>query len=510
MWKTPAGPRALGARPLLSLVLVLATAAPAAAETLADAIALAYRTNPTLQQQRAAQRVIDESYVQAHGDLRPTLNANAFASYQQQALGQFGGSNIGNVNLQASQRLYTSGRVSAAIDAAEANVLAGRETLRTVEAQVLQTVVQAYEDVRRDLTILGIRDKNVEVLRNQLEQTQVRFEVGQVTRTDVAQAEAQLAASRAQLAVAQSQLQNSRAAYATVVGQNPGELAPSPQLPGLPQTVDEAFNAAEQANGALQRARFAEAASRARVAQARATGRPTVTANALIGVAGQFIPFDPRNYGTNITLQGTVTTPIFAGGVIRSGIRAALEQNTADRVAIEGVRRQVVQSVAQAWNVMSSSRAGVTANEEQVRAATVAFTGIQEQYQVGISTILDVLVAQATLRDAELALAQSRRDFYVAQASLLGAMGRLEARSLVSGTPLYDPAESFDRVRNRGAVPWSGLIEALDGVGAPSTTATPPAAPVLPAPSGTVAIAPGAAPPAALSPTTSVPIATAQ
>jgi outer membrane protein len=492
-----------GAGSLLAALALAAT--PAAAETLADAIALAYRTNPTLQAQRAQQRALDETYVQARAGFRPSLNASGSMGYQNQGSGRTE-SNTASAGLSASQPIYTGGRVTAAVDAAEAQVLAGREALRAVEAQVLQIVIQSYEDVRRDQTQLAIRENNLEVLRNQLEQTNVRFEVGQVTRTDVAQAEAQVAGARAQLAAAQAQLQNSRAAYATVVGQNPGDLAPGPQLPGVPPTADEAFNAAEQTNATLQRARFLEASSRARVAQARAAGRPNASISASVGVSGQISPFDRRDYGSNVTVQGVVSQPLFTGGLINSGIRQALEQNTADRVTIEGTRRQVVQSVAQAWNLMSSSGASVRANEEQVRSASVAFTGIQEQYQVGISTILDVLVAQATLRDAELALAQSRRDFYVAQALLLGATGRLEARSLISGAPLYDPQVSFDRVKDGGMVPWEGLVAGLDELGSPAVAPAPPAVLAPAPPPGAVVMTPGAAPPAALSPATALPV----
>ncbi|MEO6340993.1 MAG: TolC family outer membrane protein [Caulobacteraceae bacterium] len=485
--------------------LALAGVGQARAETLADAIALAYQSNPTLQGQRAQQRALDETYVQARAGYRPTLSASGSMGYQYSQHGLID-ANTGSVALSASQPIYTGGRVSAAVSAAEAQVLAGREGLRAVEAQVLQAVIQAYQDVRRDLTILGIREKNVEVLSNQLQQTQVRFEVGQVTRTDVAQAEAQVAASRALLAGAQAQLQISRAAYATVVGQNPGALADSPPLPGLPATVDLAFEAADNGNGNLRRARLAEVSSRARIAQARAAGHPTAAISASLGYSGPISPFDTRDYSRNVTIQGVVSQPLFTGGLVQSGVRQALEQNTADRIAIEGVRRQVVQAVSQAWNVMGSTRASMTANAEQVRAATVAFTGIQEQYQVGISTILDVLVAQTTLRDAELFLAQSTHDYYVAQASLLNAMGRLEAGALVSGSPLYDATANFNQVKIAGTVPWEGLVRDFDAVGAPSPTAAVSPIPAPAAPTGAVAMIPAPAPPAKLDPSTTLPI----
>jgi outer membrane protein len=160
-----------------------------------------------------------------------------------------------------------------------------------------------------------------------------------------------------------------------------------------------------------------------------------------------------------------------------------MEQNTSDRIMIEGARRTVVQTVASAWNTMVGDQASVTSNEEQVRAASVAFQGVREQYRVGLSTTLDVLIQQTNLETAQLALVQARHDAYVAQASLLQAMGRLEARALVSGAPLYDPATSFNRVKSAGAVPWEPLIAALDSVGAPFVGApTPILAPAAPAP----------------------------
>jgi outer membrane protein len=160
-----------------------------------------------------------------------------------------------------------------------------------------------------------------------------------------------------------------------------------------------------------------------------------------------------------------------------------MEQNTSDRIGIEGARRTVVQTVAQAWNTMVGDQASVTSNEEQVRAAQVAFEGIREQYRVGLSTTQDVLLQQTSLENAELVLVQARHDAYVAQAALLQAMGRLEAQALVTGAPVYDPATSFNRVKAAGAVPWEPLIAALDSVGAPSVgVASPIPAPPAPSP----------------------------
>jgi outer membrane protein len=485
----------------VSLIVLGLTPAAGRAETLADAIALAYQSNPTLQAQRAQQRELDETYVQARAGWRPTASATGQAYWSRTDLGKEygtqgaivsngtggynqvsgGGSyqeNYGNGQLSVTQPLYTGGKIAATVKAAEATVLAGRENLRTVEAQIILSVVTAYEDVRLNQQILGIRNDNAGVLRSQLAETQAKFDVGQVTRTDVAQAQAQLASANALLAVAKANLQISRANYTAVVGQNPGELAPEPLLPGLPGAVDQAFDIAASDNPALLQAELTEQSSRAKVVEAKAANRPTISATAGVGYQGVLQPFATQDFDRTISGQVTFTQPIFTAGVNGSLIRQAMEQNTSDRIAIEGARRVVVQTVAQAWNTVVGDQASVISNEEQVRAAQVAFEGIREQYRVGLSTTLDVLIQQTNLENAQLALVQARHDAYVAEAALLQAMGRLEARALVTGAPLYDPAKSFNRVKNAGAVPWEPLIAALDSVGAPSVGVPAP----IPAP----------------------------
>ena len=397
----------------LALTAVLAGLAVAArAETLADALALAYQSNPSLLSQRALQRQIDETYVVAEAGLRPTLSAGASAGFSQGAdnLGRPIDRNFGQTQLSLSQPLYTGGRVSSAVRAADANVRAGRENLRAQEQAVLQTVIQAYQDVLRDQRIVAIRQTNLGLLQNQLKDTNARFEVGQLTNTEVAQSEAQLASARALLATAQAQLQISRSTYTQVVGQNPGELVVPLALPGLPATVDDGFKAAEEANPVLRRSQIAETASRARIAQVRAQTRPTFAVTGSVGYSGQISPFDTNDYARTLAATATITQPLFTGGIISSNIRSATEQNTSDRVQIEVQRRAVIQQVSQAWNTMVAARASVAANREQVRAAGVAFNGFGEQYRVGIATNRDVLIAQQTLQTADVALAQSIRD----------------------------------------------------------------------------------------------------
>jgi outer membrane protein len=485
----------------------LVCAAGAQAETLADAIALAYQTNPTLQEQRATQRALDENYVQARTGLRPNVSASIQATERETQFAATpnaidtnadgvpdtvvsttpertisNGSSTAGISI--TQPLYTGGRVTSQISATRADILAGREGLRQVEAAVLLGVVQSYVDVRRDQERLRIAQETVAVLNRQLEESRARFEVGEITRTDVAQAEARQAAARAQLSSAQAQLAISRANYAAIVGQNPGDLAPEPSLqPLLPATVEQAFAKAEENNGGVLAAGYLERASRARVAAARAQRRPTISLRGDIGYsAAETAGFGNQfgDYDRAITGSVVAQVPIFTGGLTSSQVRQAGERNNADRIAIEGARRDVLQDVAQAWNQLLGQRANLVANQEQVRAARIAFEGTREEAQVGLRTTLDVLNAEQELRQAELALVTARRDEYVAGALVLSAMGDLEARNLIPGVEIYDPAVNTNRVTHSwGWVPWEHVVEVIDRVGAPRIGPDPKDSPVV-------------------------------
>lgn len=268
---------------------------------------------------------------------------------------------------------------------------------------------------------------------------------------------------------AQSQLEISRAAFVAVVGHPPGELAPAPALPGLPVDVDEAFADAEAGNPAVRQTLLAEQASRAKIAQARAANMPTVSLQGSIGYLGAIEPFAPKDYDRTITAMATVTQPIFTGGLNASNIRFALAQNNADRLAIEAARRQAAQAVAQAWSTRLAGKANLVSDQNQVAAASVAFEGAQAEYRTGLRTTLDVLLAEQTLRAAQLSLVGARHDFYVADAAVLAATGRLEVRVLVTGVPLYDPSRSLAAAKRVGAVPWEGVMEKIDALGAPDS-----------------------------------------
>lgn len=456
--------------------LLAGVASAVHAETLADAIALAYQTNPTLQQQRASARITDEGVVQAKTGFRPTVSgvADITGSDTHPASGPNVKISGSSATVSISQPLYTGGRASANLSAAEADVLAARESLRSVEQSVLVGVVQAYVDVRRDAERLRIAKENVAVLQRQLDESNARFDVGEITRTDVAQSQARLAAAKAGLSGAQAQLEVSRAGYAAIVGQTPAELAPEPTLAGLlPPSVDQAFEAAQATNPGVTSAKFTEEAAAARVAVAKAGYRPTVSARAGLGYAadrtsGVGSQFD--DYARTVSGGITASVPIFTGGLTTSQVRAANERENAARSATEGAKRTAIQQVSNAWSNLLASRAQLQSNEEQVRATRIAFEGVRQEQQVGLRTTLDVLNAQLELSNAELALVGARRDEYVASAVVLQAMGQLDVSKLSSTTTAYDPKVSYNRITHSvGWVPWEPVIEAIDKVGAPST-----------------------------------------
>jgi outer membrane protein len=501
-----------------------AAAASASAETLADAIALAYDTNPTLQAQRATQRALDENYVQARSGWRPTLSLQASGTWLETRTPHAAGGGLIDTNgdgipdavgrgvqqrnsgfgaFSLTQPIWTGGRTAATVSAAEGDILSGRENLRRVEGQVILSVIQAFVDVRRDQEAVRIRQENVGVLQRQLEESKARFDVGEITRTDVAQSQSRLAAAQALLSSAQAQLQVSRATYAALVGQNPGQLADVPSLAYLlPANADDAFGVAEKFNPTLRAQEYAEQASRARVAQARANRMPSLSARGTLGWSGPADPFDQHLYSTNITIQGVFTVPLYTGGLTASQIRQAVERNNTDRINIETQRRAVLQTVTQAWNELIAARANIDSTAESVRAAEIAAMGTREEQKVGLRTTLDVLNAEQELRNDELSSVAAQHDEYLAAATVLSAMGRLEAKDLLPTISKYDPRSNFRKLRlTWGWVPWEEPIGVFDKYATfpqiPKVTTLPDEAPVGPGlqPPPAAAVAKPAPPP---------------
>lgn len=480
-------------------LLALGLAAPCRSETLAEAIAEAYRTNPTIQTQRAQLRYIDENYIQARAGWRPTVSSTVQGVYSKQPQSTlFSGiaqveSNSGTAAVTVTQPVYTGGRTAAAVTAARSDILAAREQLRATEASVIQTVVQAYLDVLRDQMVERIRRDGVSVFASQLEEATARRTAGDATRTDVAEAQTQLENTRGLLNSATAQLGASRAEYFAAVGHMPDQLTPPAPLPGLPATVDEAFDLSATLSPSLLQAQLTEQASRARVAEARAGRRPTVSLQAAFGYTGTLAPFQGSGYDRAVSGEVVINQPIFSGGLVASQVRQALAQNTIDRVGIDGAKRSIVQAVAQDWSAMLAARANILTSQSQVASAQVAVEGDRAEYREGLRSTIDVLIAEEDLETAELNLAVANHDAYLAQAATLAVVGRLEVGQILSNVGLYDPARSLRRNLSVGAVPWEGLISALD------TAAAPPEArgelPRTPLPSGPVSLEDDAAAP---------------
>lgn len=483
---------------------------PAAGQSLPEAVALAYETNPTLRLQRQQVGLMDEAFVQARSGLRPQLNASSTATYSATTVnaGRSGlvdtngdgvpdtsvsGSgvterNFASASITLIQPLYAGGRTAAAISVAEADILAARETLRDTEAAVVQTVVQAYADVRRDMKVVEVREKDVATLARQLEEAQATFDAGIVTGTDVAQAKARLGTSHAQLAAAHSQVEISRGALAQIIGREPDDLTPKPSLEALlPQGLGDAIAHAEAESGRLRSAEMTVLASRKRVDVAKAQRRPTISLRGSTGYSGQIDPFSADRLAQNVTVSLTTTFPLYSGGLYASQVRQAVERNGMDETRLELTRRQVRQATRQAWNQLQAARAAVVANTDVVKAAGIAAIGVRLEYEVGLRNTLDVLNAEQELRNAELALIIARRDEYVASAAVLSAIGHLGAQTLSPQLALYDAAAPFERTHHGGLwAPWEATLRSLDGMGParPSVPMHRPPEPEHPTPTG--------------------------
>ncbi len=485
----------------VSLAALSLAPSAASAETLAEAIAMAYASNPTLQAQRAQLRALDENWYQARAGYRPTLSVSGRATWSETTIPGTRPlvdveNNSGSAVLSLTQPVYSGGRVASAVSAAEADSLSGREGLRRVEAQVLGQVIQSYVDVRRDQEALRIRQTNVAVLQRQLDESRARFEVGEITRTDVAQSEARLAAAVALLNSAQATLATSRASYEAVVGQAPGTLAPEPPIGSLlPASVEQAWDLAESGSPVVRAAEYAEQASRARIAGARAEQMPTIALQGQLGYSGLASPLHTDAYSRALSGSAVVSVPIFSGGQTLSRIRAATERNTVDRLGVENARRTVRQTITQSWSALQAARSNIEATDKQVRAARIAAEGVVQEQRVGLRTTIDVLNAEQELRAAELAQVSARREEYVAAAGVLSQVGRLQVGYLVPEVPRYDPSANFRNLRvTWGWVPWEVPSSGLDGILVPKPAIIPDR-PVPTAPSPPPVSPPEALPP---------------
>ena len=444
----------------LCVVAAGLAAAPASADTLREALAKAYATNPTLTGARATLRATDENVPIARAGGLPTLATSG--GLTQQVLNTASNSSSFSPDRQAtagldlSVPLYTGGLVRNSVRAAETRDEAGRLGLRGTESDLFTAVVGAYMDVIRDEAIVGLNQQNVRVLDTNLRASNDRFEVGDLTRTDVAQSQARLSVSRAQLQTAQARLIGSREAYIRLVGTVPGVLQDPPALPNLPVSSDAAVDVAIGNNPALLSAQKLRQAADFDVGVARSQRLPQITA--VLG--GNYYNYlGTLNTGTlprvgqdGIGVSGglAVRLPLFQGGRLGAQVRQAQARRSAAIETATASERLVVANTRAAFAVYRSSQEVIASSETAVKANRLSLEGVRAENSVGTRTILDILNAEQELLNTQVTLVTARRDAYVAGFALLAAMGRAEADDLgLDGGVLYDPVVNYRRVRNR-------------------------------------------------------------
>ena len=435
-----------------------------AADTLDWALAQAYQNNPTLNAQRAAARAQDEGVPQALSGYRPRATLTATVAAQNQSLSTRTAAGYSESNSQftphtvgvtVTQTLFNGYQTANRTRQAEAQVSAGRATLAVTEEQILLNAATAYMNLLRDGAILDLQRRNVEVLQEQLRQTRDRFNVGEVTRTDVAQAESRLAAGRSQVLTAESNYVSSKAIYRQTIGVEPGKLAAGTPVDRLsPRTLNEAIATGREFNPNVAAAMFGIDTALLQVKINEGALLPSVTATANVQQAWE--PSISSNVAVlqqfSASLLGQVTVPIYQGGGEYSLIRQAKETLGQQRINLDTARDLVQSNVVQAWGQLEAAKAQIQATQAQVNAAEIALNGVREEARVGQRTTLDVPNAQQELVNARVALVTAQRDRVVASYTLLSAVGGLYAVGLGLKVPVYDPMTHYQQVRDA----WAG------------------------------------------------------
>ena len=443
--------------PLL-LVSALVTAAPVTAETLREALLRAYQTNPTITGARAGQRAVDETVPIARAAGLPSVSAGA--NFNENPLR--GGNSFSSparsaqANTSLVVPLYQGGAVRNSVRAAETRADAGRINLRGTEANLFAEVVAAYNDVIRDEAIVGLNRQNVRVLEVNLRAARDRFQVGDLTRTDVAQSEARLAVSRAQLQSTEARLIASRENYIRVVGSPPGTLEDPPALPNLPASVDAAVAQAVADNPFLLAAARQREATRFDIGVARASRLPQVSGvvggnyQNFLGSLGAGTGASIGQTGTSGSLGLALNLPLFQGGRPAALVRQAEARRAQAIEAVTETERAVIAQARSSFAIYRSSLEVIASSEAAVSANRLSLEGVRAENSVGTRTILDILDAEQELLNSQVTLVSARRDAYVAGFNLLAAMGNAEARDLgLDGGALYDPLINYNRVRRR-------------------------------------------------------------
>ena len=439
---------------------------PALADTIDAALVRAYQNNPQLNAQRAAVRSTDENVPQALSGYRPRVAITASAGYQYtDVLTTAGGTGTNlvktivhganaprSVGVTASQTIFNGQQTANRTRAAESQVSGAREALRVLEQSVLLAGATIYMDFLRDSAIVEVQRSNTRVLEQTLKQTRDRFNVGEVTRTDVAQSEAQLAAGKTQQLTAESNLTTTRSNFRRIIGNEPENLAPgSPVDRFLPGTLPSAVDLGLIENPNVTAAMFGIDVNYLQVKINEGALLPVVTLQGSVQQSYEQTMTIFRSFGASVI--GQLSIPVYQGGAEYALIRQSKETLAQQRLNLETTRDQTRASVVQAWGQLLAGKAQVASAQSQVTASEIALNGVREEAKAGQRTTLDVLNAQQALVNARVALVTAQHDRVVASYAVLNAVGRLSPLVLNLSTTIYDPSVHYHQVRDS----WAGV-----------------------------------------------------
>ena len=449
-----------------ALLLMCLGSTPVLADTIEAALVRAYQNNPQLNAQRAQVRITDENVPQALSGYRPKVAVTASAGYQytDTLTTQGGDANRlvktdihganppRSVGATVTQTLFNGQQTANRTRAAEGQVSGAREALRALEQAVLLSGATIYMDYLRDSAIVEVQKSNVRVLEQTLKQTRDRFNVGEVTRTDVAQSEAQLAAGRTQLLTAEANLVTTRSNFRRIIGNEPEALAPgSPVDRFLPSTLPAAVELGLTQNPNVTAAMFGIDVSYLQVKVAEGALLPSVTLQASVQQTYEQSLVQYRSFGASAIAQ--LNVPIYQGGAEYSLIRQSKETAAQQRLVLDQTRDQTRANVVTAWGQLVAGKAQVQSAQSQVTASEIALNGVREEAKAGQRTTLDVLNAQQALVNARVALVTAQHDRVVASYSVLNTIGRLSPQVLNLPTTVYDPSVHYHQVRDS----WAGV-----------------------------------------------------
>lgn len=439
-----------------TMLLSFAFVAPVGAETITGAMAKAYRNNSTLNAARAGIRVTNENVPIAKSGMRPTIGAVGTLNHQEQS---GTGLTTGSFGVSIRQAIFDGFQTQNNVLAAEARVRAARESLRNTEQNILFNAASAYMDVLSDRRIAALREQNLEFLGEQVRAANSRFEVGEGTRTDVAQAEASRSAARAEVSAARAQANASAALYRQIVGDAPGNLQmPGPVRASLPPNLEQAYTIALNEHPAIRATlHFVDAAIHA-VKVAEGAMLPQLSAEA--GVSASFrethggLPGVGMSDGTSAqaNIGARLEIPIYSGGRSSALVRQSKESLGEARIQVDVSRDEVRRALAAAWTQFAAAQELVAANRELVSASQLALNGVMEERNVGQRTTLDVLNAQADVTAAQIRLVEAERTVVVASYGILSAAGRLSVERLGLQVERHRPEEHYDAVKDK----WHG------------------------------------------------------